>query len=203
MRPTATLYMKNGSKIVIELLPDAAPNTVNSFIYAARRGFFNNHRIERVVPGSWIDMSYHAFGRREAQYLIPWEYTLKQELEPIRPEPGCVVMGGYGEDGEAGCEFFFPVRECPDLEGTYPVFGYVKEGMEEIYRIEKVETFPITDYPDPELVVNEPVEPEIVERVELELFGQEYPEPVRIKNPKLPACWFMNKNNRRFFFDEM
>ena len=33
--PTATLHMANGSKIVIELLPEAAPNTVNSFIYAA------------------------------------------------------------------------------------------------------------------------------------------------------------------------
>ena len=37
--PTATLHMANGSKIVIELLPEAAPNTVNSFIYAASRGF--------------------------------------------------------------------------------------------------------------------------------------------------------------------
>ena len=30
--PTATLHMANGSKIVIELLPEAAPNTVNSFM---------------------------------------------------------------------------------------------------------------------------------------------------------------------------
>ena len=30
MNPIATLYMKNGKKIVIELLPEAAPNTVNS-----------------------------------------------------------------------------------------------------------------------------------------------------------------------------
>ena len=36
--PTATLHMANGSKIVIELLPEAAPNTVNSFISAASRG---------------------------------------------------------------------------------------------------------------------------------------------------------------------
>ena len=35
--PTATLHMANGSKIVIELLPEAAPKTVNSFIYAASR----------------------------------------------------------------------------------------------------------------------------------------------------------------------
>ena len=33
--PKATLHMANGADIVIELLPEAAPNTVNSFIYAA------------------------------------------------------------------------------------------------------------------------------------------------------------------------
>ena len=31
--PKATLHMANGADIVIELLPEAAPNTVNSFIY--------------------------------------------------------------------------------------------------------------------------------------------------------------------------
>ena len=32
MNPIATLHMANGRKIVIELLPESAPNTVNSFI---------------------------------------------------------------------------------------------------------------------------------------------------------------------------
>ena len=49
--PRATLHMANGSKIVIELLPEAAPNTVNSFIYAASRGFMDHHAIQRIVPG--------------------------------------------------------------------------------------------------------------------------------------------------------
>lgn len=69
--PTATLHMANGSKIVIELLPEAAPNTVNSFIYAASRGFMDHHAIQRIVPGNWVDVTYQAFGHRECQYLIP------------------------------------------------------------------------------------------------------------------------------------
>lgn len=35
MNPTAALHMANGKKIIIELLPEFAPNTVNSFIYVA------------------------------------------------------------------------------------------------------------------------------------------------------------------------
>ena len=57
--PTATLHMANGSKIVIELLPEAAPNTVNSFIYAAIYGSpcdsknCSGQLGGRDVPGIW------------------------------------------------------------------------------------------------------------------------------------------------------
>lgn len=190
MNPIATLYMKNGNKIVIELLPESAPNTVNSFIDAAKQGFFNNHAIERIVPGSWIDMSYRAFGHEQAKYLIPLEFELHPEIEPLDLNSGCVAMGGY-DTGIAGCEFFFPLRECPELKGTYPVFGIVREGMEELKRIEKVEIVPVTNYPTKGVIVNEPVKPQIVKKVEVELFGREYSKPVKLENVKLPECWFM------------
>lgn len=188
MNPIATLYMANGKKIVIELLPESAPNTVNSFIYAAKGGYLDHHAIERIVPGNWIDMSYTAFGKKECQYLIPNEFELNPKVVPLDSHPGCVCMGGYGEAGLASCEFFFPLRDCPEHKGVYPVFGKVLEGMDEIYRLEKVDTIPV-DFPIEGVEVNEPVKPEIIERVELELFGVEYPEPVRVENPELPVCW--------------
>ncbi|HBN56495.1 MAG TPA: peptidylprolyl isomerase, partial [Lachnospiraceae bacterium] len=46
MNPVATLYMENGKSVVIELLPESAPNTVNSFIYAAQKGYMDHHAIE-------------------------------------------------------------------------------------------------------------------------------------------------------------
>lgn len=181
--------MENGAKIVIELLPKAAPNTVNSFIYAASRGYMDGHAIERIVPGNWIDISYTAFGREECRYLIPNEFALHPEITPADAHPGCVCMGGYGEAGLAGCEFFFPLRDCPDHKGIYPVFGTVLEGMEELRRLEKVETIPVTDFPIEGVEVNRPRQPQIIERVTLELFGETYPEPVRIENPQIPPCW--------------
>lgn len=188
MNPKATLHMANGSKVVIELLPEHAPNTVNSFIFAAKNGYLDNHTIERIVPGNWIDMSYTAFGHKECQYLIPNEFQLNPDVVPLDSHPGCVCMGGYGEAGLASCEFFFPLRDCPDHKGIYPVFGKVLEGMEEIWRLEKVETIPV-DFPIEGVEVNEPVEPQVIEKVELELFGVEYPEPVRVENSEIPVCW--------------
>ena len=141
--PKATLHMANGADIVIELLPEAAPNTVNSFIYAASHGYLDHHAIERIVPGNWVDVSYTAFGHKELQYLIPNEFTLHPEITPLDSHPGCVCMGGYGEAGLASCEFFFPLRDCPDHKGTYPVFGKVLSGMDEIRRIATVKTVPV------------------------------------------------------------
>lgn len=189
MNPIATLHMADGKKIRIELLPESAPNTVNSFLYAASRGYMDHHAIERIVPGNWVDVSYTAFGKSECRYLIPNEFTLHPEITPLPSHPGMVAMGGYGEAGLAGCEFFFPLRDCPEHKGIYPVFGRVIEGMEEIRRLEQVETVPVTDFPIEGVEVNRPVEPEIIDHVSLELFGQEYPEPVRVPDPVLPPCW--------------
>lgn len=188
MNPKAILHMKNGRRIVIELLPNAAPNTVNSFLSMASKGFLDHHAIERIVPGNWIDMSYTAFGHLECQYLIPNEFQLHPDLTPLDSHPGVVAMGGYGEHGIAGCEFFFPLRVCPEHRGIYPVFGTVLEGMDEIRRLETVRTVPI-DFPIPGVEVNRPIEPEIIERVELELYGEQYPEPVRMAGDWKPSCW--------------
>ena len=189
MNPIATLHMANGRNIVIELLPESAPNTVNSFIYTASRGYLDHHAIERIVPGNWVDVSYTAFGKKECRYLIPNEFELNPDVVPLDSHPGAVCMGGYGEAGLAGCEFFFPLRACPDHKGIYPVFGRGLEGMDELYRLEKVETVPVTDFPIEGVEVNRPVKPEIIERVELELHGEIYPEPVRVREPELPECW--------------
>ena len=102
---------------------------------------------------------------------------------------GCVCMGGYGELGQAGCEFFFPLRPCPEHRGIYPVFGRVLEGQEELLRLKGLELERVTDYPYPEIEVNRPVIPQRIARVEAELFGQEYPEPVRVAHRELPECW--------------
>ena len=191
--PGAVLYLDNGKKIVLELLPGSAPNTVNSFIWAAGRGIFDHHHIERIVPGDWVDVSYTGFGKKEGQYLIPWEYELHPQEAPLVPSFGYVCMGGYGKMGEAGCEFFFPLRDCPEQKGVFPVFGRVVEGLEELRRLENLDLIPVTDYPDPKIVVNRPRVPQEIVRVELMLHGAVYPEPERMPGEEIPECWKMVK----------
>ena len=44
-------------------------------------------------------------------------------------------------------------------------------------------------FPYPGVVVNEPLQPEIIEKVVLDLKGREYPEPVKMPGDKKPATW--------------
>lgn len=98
-------------------------------------------------------------------------------------------MGGYDDLGQAGCEFFFPLRPCPEHKGHYPVFGKVISGIEEILRLEHVAIRPVDDFPIPGLIVNTPVEPEIIDHVELDLKGITYPNPIRINEGVMTPSW--------------
>ena len=188
MNPVLTIELENGKNIVVELLPDNAPNAVNSILSVAMRGGMDNHKIQRIVPGKWIDLSYSAFNRAENQYLIPKEYDLHPEIEPLDSHPGCACLGGYGDRGLASCEIFFPVKDCPEHKGVYPVIGKVVEGMDEIYRLEKVATKPVP-FPYEGVEVNEPLTSEIITRVSVRLNGYEPQEPVKMPGDWKPRTW--------------
>lgn len=187
--PRASLCMANGARVVIELLPEAAPNTVASFLWAASHGWMDHHAIERIVPGDWVDVSYTAFHHKECRYLIPNEFSLHPEISPLPSHPGCVCMGGYGEAGLAGCEFFFPLRDCPEHKGIYPVFGRVISGMDEIWRLGRVPTYPILNFPFPDVKVNCPSEPQVINHVELQLSHTAITRPRLMKIQALPPNW--------------
>lgn len=189
--PIATIKMANGAEIIVELYPEEAPNTVNSFIYLAKNGAYDNYPIRRVVPGWVLDVSYTAFDKDICKYLIPNESRCEGFPNNLKVEPGVIGMGGYAQDEIAGGEFFFPYTS-ENLDGRYPAFGKVISGWEEIERIEKVELRPVPTKQN--LVINEPVSPEVIKSVTVETFGVDYPEPYRYTDRELPFNWFLNKD---------
>lgn len=167
--PIATIHLNNGKKIVMELRPDYAYNEVCSFISAAEKGYYNHFAIQRIVPGSWIDASYNAFFRKECQYFLPNRIAEECGGQIKTPEPGDVCLGYFSDEEIAGTEFFFPLRTVEELTGKCPVFAQVTEGMEELWRMEKVETYPNPFEP---VEINVPRRAEIMVRVEIETFGE-------------------------------
>ena len=184
--PTVTIALSTGVSIQLELYPDIAPHAVTSFLYLAGRGVYDHVPIERIVPGWVLDVSYHAFHNPEACYFIPNDVSSGQFLEAAF---GTVGLGGYGAPDISGGEFFFPLADCPAITGKYPIFGKVVQGLEELRRLEQVETYPVS-YPGlPDVKINTPVEPVFLESVSAETFGVDYGEPVRLKGIAKPYFW--------------
>jgi len=188
-RPLATISMENGAEILVELYPEEAPNTVNSFIFLANGGFFDNHAIERIIPGAFVDMSYRAFGHEECKYLIEPETRAAGFPNNLKAEPGVIHMGGYGKAGIAGGEFFFPLTWQPQLDGQYPGFGVVTKGWEEIVRWAEAELKEVTIPQNPKLRCNTPVEPIVIRSIRVETWGETYPGPIHKEMLQRPSTW--------------
>lgn len=186
MNPIATFKMKSGATFQVELLPEIAPNTVNSFIYLASSGCYDNYAIQRIVPNSWVDLSYSAFNKEIAKYFIDNEAHI-QNNRPIHY--GLMCMGGYGENDIAGGEIYFPLRDCDDLVGHYPVLGQFLNGVEILREIEVVDTYPVVIEEMPTVKINTPIEPIIIESVTVDTFGIEYPEPIKKEAIPKPPRW--------------
>ncbi len=186
--PIVTFEMDNGKEIVCELYPEEAPNTVNSFLYLAQLGIYDGHAMERLARDFVADMSYTAFHREEARYLIAYETRDAGFPNHLPAAPGFLVMGGY-DNGIAGGEIFFPFVDKENIRWHYPAFGKIISGMEEVMRWNTLPVCPV-DFPlDPSVRITAPVDPPVIRKCRVETFGESYPQPVKLKEAVLPANW--------------
>jgi cyclophilin family peptidyl-prolyl cis-trans isomerase len=121
----ATLHTEKGD-IVIELFADKTPLAVNSFIFLARNGWFDNVTFHRVIPG-FVAQAGDPSG---TGYGTPG-YAFKNEISSdIKFDgPGVVGMANAGADSN-GSQFFITYSAQPTLDGSYTIFGRVIQGMD-------------------------------------------------------------------------
>ena len=111
--------------IRIKLLPDIAPQTVNSFVFLAREGYFDGVTFHRVIPGFVAQGGDPTgTGRGGPGYNLPDEFSDR----PI--DKGIVAMANTGAPNSGGSQFFITYTRQQGLDGAYTVFGEVIEGMD-------------------------------------------------------------------------
>lgn len=122
---TATLKTDKGD-IVIELYDDIAPVAVNSFVFLARAGWYNNVTFHRVISG-FVAQTGDPLG---VGYGGPG-YTFIDEINPdyTFDSAGVVGMANSGANTN-GSQFFISYGALPDLNGGYTIFGKVTQGMD-------------------------------------------------------------------------
>ena len=111
--------------IRIRLRPDLAPQTVNSFIFLAREGFYDGLTFHRVIPG-FVAQG----GDPEGSGGGGPGYTLPAEFSDVPFDRSVVGLARSSDPNSGGSQFFITFSAQPSLNGQYTVFGEVIEGME-------------------------------------------------------------------------
>jgi cyclophilin family peptidyl-prolyl cis-trans isomerase len=121
----ATIETEKGD-IVVELFPEVAPMTVNSFVFLAEEGWFDEVTFHRVLPG-FVAQG----GDPSGSGMGGPGYAFKNETSPdlTFDRKGLLAMANSGPDTN-GSQFFITYAPAPNLDGGYTIFGEVIEGME-------------------------------------------------------------------------
>ena len=166
--PIVTFKMKNGGEFKAELYPEIAPNTVNNFISLVSKGFYDGLIFHRVISGFMIQGGDpDGVGTGGPGYSIKGEFNANGFKNDLKHDKGVLSMARAMNPNSAGSQFFVMHENSPHLDGQYAAFGKVIEGQDVVDAIATVRT----DWND------KPREPQVMEKVTVETFGVEYPEP--------------------------
>lgn len=137
---TATLRTSCGD-IVIELLSEQAPETVNSFVFLAEQGFFDGQRIHRLDTSIDVIQGGDPTGTGTGSpgYAIPDELTGDESYGP-----GVFAMANGGPN-TGGSQFFIITGDdghALDDQAAWTIFGNVIEGLDVAKQIQEL---PIQD----------------------------------------------------------
>ena len=141
MSTIATLHTTMGS-IKFEMFINECPLTVENFVTHARRGYYDNIRIHRVVRDFCIqtgDPTGTGIGGESI-----WGGTFEDEIPPnghLFDKEGMIGMANSGKNTN-GSQFFITTVPTPHLNGKHTCWGRVIEGMENIHMMELVDVDP-------------------------------------------------------------
>ena len=171
--PIVTFETNQGT-IKAELFPDVAPNTVNNFISLVKHGFYDGLIFHRVIAGFMIQGGApQVTGMGGPGYSIKGEFIMNNFNNELLHKRGVLSMARSQSPNSAGSQFFIMVDDAPHLNAQYASFGQVIEGMEAVDKIVAAQR----DYND------RPLENQIMEKVTVETFGVDYPEPEKVRSP--------------------
>ena len=164
--PIMTLTMADGGKIVCELYPDKAPQSVRNMISLANKGFYDGLIFHRVISGFMIQGGCpKGTGIGGPGYHIKGEFAMNGVNNPLKHTYGVLSMARSMMPDSAGSQFFIMTSDSPHLDGQYAAFGKVLEGMDVADAIVSVKR----DMRD------KPLEPQVMKSIRVETFGQTYP----------------------------
>ena len=132
--PENTLYidLKDNCRVVIEMRPDLAPETVAQIKALVRRGFYDGIVFHRVIDGFMAQT-----GDPKGDGTGGSGHKLKAEFSNEKHVRGVVSMARASDPNSADSQFFIMFGPAPSLDGKYTIWGKVVSGMEYIDQVKK------------------------------------------------------------------
>ena len=125
------LELKDG-RVVIELLPELAPNHVARIKELAREGFYDGLKFHRVIDGFMAQT-----GDPKGNGTGGSGQNINAEFSAEKHVRGAVSMARAQSPNSADSQFFIVLKDSFFLDGQYTVWGRVTEGMEHVDEIKK------------------------------------------------------------------
>ena len=133
--PENTLILEiPGGRVVIQMLPDLAPQTVARIKTLARQGFYDNTPFHRVIPGFMAqggDPTGTGTGGSNLPNL-PAEFSPASRARFVR---GTVGMARTANPNSGNSQFFIMFAPNQGLDGQYTIWGRVISGMDAVDKI--------------------------------------------------------------------
>ncbi len=140
-------------QIVVRLLPEKAPKTVENFVALAngtkpsadagavhmvKKRFFDGMIFHRVIKGFMIQTG-DVKGTGDSNCGVD---PIPDEIDPDLKfdVPGRLAMANLGSPNTAACQIFITVGPAQHLNGTFTIFGVVSSGQDVADRIASVPT---------------------------------------------------------------
>jgi cyclophilin family peptidyl-prolyl cis-trans isomerase len=207
MKQKQAVLETSAGTIVIQLLPEVAPNHVGYFMKLAQEGAYNGTTFHRAVLRGLVQGGdpLSKDPAKKALYGTGGLGVLRSEANAEKHTRGAVsAVLQPGRPDSAGSQFFICVSDQPSLDGQFTVFGRVVEGLDVAQKISESPTdaegkltdrititaATIRDTPPPEPIPFETETPEQLARwraviettagaITLEFFPDMAPEHVR------------------------
>ena len=149
----ATIETEKGN-ITIELYAEEAPLAVNSFVFLAQDGWYDNVTFHRVVPGFVAQA-----GDPSGTGMGGPGYVFDNEVSPDLKfdQPGLLGMANSGP-GTNGSQFFITHTSVPHLDGSYTIFGRVISGMDVVESLTPRDPSQSSDLPPGDMILSIKIE---------------------------------------------
>ena len=172
--PIVTFEMQDGGKIVAELYPDIAPQSVRNFIALANAGYYDGLIFHRVIPGFMIQGGCpEGTGMGGPGYCIKGEFFFNGFKNDLKHKRGVLSMARSQSPNSAGSQFFIMHQDAKHLDGQYAAFGKVTSGMDVVDAIANTKTG----------MQDRPVAEQKIASITVDTHGEVYPEPNKLPDP--------------------